>query len=223
MKIQPYIEKLNGSKEYADFVEKYPKAFLAAGFFVLDLESKNNVHQIDYFIPEENKVAAFTLDGNSEGDEKENGVKMQLMELMKRDKIPEVLDINTNIDLDALEGILEDEMKNRSITEKINKIIAVLQTIEGKKIWNLNCVLSGMELLRAHIDDDSKTVLKMEKVSMMDIMKHIPKEALRKGHLPAETVNKGEVKEQIDKLNKMEKKIEEEKEKLEDSLKGKKE
>ena len=143
MKIQPYVEKLTASPEYKDFKKRYSDAFLAAGFFVLDLEMGGNIHQIDYYIPSEKKFAAFTLD---------KGVNVQILDTITN-KIPEKLDIKTKIDLEALPGILEDEMKNRNITEDIKKIIAVIQNIKGKKIWNINSVLSGMDILKAHIDD----------------------------------------------------------------------
>ena len=165
MKIKPYITKLGASKEYKTFQKKYDDAFMMAGFFILDFETGKNLHQIDYYVPSEKKIAAFTIDG---------GVTMQMLDMINSKIIPEKLDIKTNIDLDALHGILEDEMKNRSITEEIKKIIAILQTIEGKKVWNLNCVLSGMGILKAHVDDESQTVLKMEKASILDYIKKMP-------------------------------------------------
>ena len=55
MKIKPYIEKLNSSGEYKKFVDKYKDAYLAAGFFIIDFEQGNNIHQIDYYIPSEKK------------------------------------------------------------------------------------------------------------------------------------------------------------------------
>lgn len=170
MKIKPYVTKLSNSSEFKDFASKNKDAYVAAGFFVIDFESGKNIHQIDYYIPKEKKVAAFTID---------HGVTVQVLALMNS-KVPEKLDLATKIDLDALKGILEDEMKNRSITEDIKKIIAVVQNIDGKKLWNLNCVLSGMGILRAHVDDDSKTVLKMEKASILDYIKRISPQDLQK-------------------------------------------
>lgn len=164
-KIKPYINRLNNSKEYKNFEKKHKDAFMIAGFFILDLETQNNLHQIDYYVPQEKKIAAFTID---------KGVVMQMLDMMNNKLVPEKLDMQTNIDLDALPGILEDEMKNRNITADIKKIIAIVQTIEGKKIWNLSCVLSGMNILKAHVDDSSKTVLKMEKSSIMDYISKIP-------------------------------------------------
>jgi len=212
MKIQPYVEKLNGSSECKSFLEKNPDAYVVAGFFILDFEGGENIHQIDYYVPKEKKVAAFNLDGK---------INVQMMKMLNTKKVPEKLDIKTKVDLDALQGILEDEMKNRGISEEIKKIIAVLQTVKGKKIWNLNCVLSGMEILRAHVEDKSKTVLKMERVSLVDIMKHIP--GGRGLQIPEMSSLTGEeqedkkedIAEKIKKIEDLEKELRLEKDKLE--------
>jgi len=205
MKIQPYIEKLEKSEEYKNFKIKYPDSFLVAGFFVLDLEEGNNVHQVDFYVPKERKIAAFSLDGE---------VTVKLLDVLDPKKIPEKLDIKTKIDLDALSGILTDEMKNRGISEEIKKVIAVIQNIEGKKIWNLNCVLTGMEILRSHIEDNSKTVLKIEKSSLMEIMKKIPTQKVQQPNLSSPK----DIELELNKLDKVEAEIEKAKEKLKHDL-----
>ncbi|MBX4196028.1 hypothetical protein KW805_00365 [Candidatus Pacearchaeota archaeon] len=204
MKLAPYIDKLNSSASYKDFMKKYKDSFMIAGFFILDLDQGKNIHQIDYFIPSQKKIAAFTLDGQ---------VTVQILESMSK-KAPEKMDIKTNIDLDELAGILEDEMKNRSITEEIRKVIAILQMNEGKKIWNLNCVLSGMSILRAHVDDESKTVLKMERSSIMDYMKKVSPDMLPQ----QQPEDKKGMEDQIGKLTKLEEQIEKEKTELQQKL-----
>jgi len=206
VKIKPYVEKLEKSKEFKAFKEKYPDSFMAAGFFILDLESGQNVHQIDFYIPSEKKFAAFTLD---------KGVDVKLVDSLNK-KVPEELGLDTNIDLDALSGILTDEMHNRGISAEIRKIIAVIQNVKGKRIWNLNCVLSGMEILKSHIEDESKTVLKIEKTSFVELMKKLPPQQMK----APET--KDEMKKEMEKLNKLESVIEKEKEMLEKKLGGKK-
>ncbi|MFH1425290.1 MAG: hypothetical protein ABIG28_00985 [archaeon] len=207
MKIKPYVEKLEQSEEYKNFKVKYPESFMIAGFFVLDLEAGLSVHQIDFYIPKEKKVAAFTLD---------EGVKLQLLEMISKDgKEPRKMDLETNIDLDAIQGILLDEMHNRGISEEIKKIIAVVQNIEGKKIWNLNCVLTGMEILKSHVEDESQTVLKMDKISAMDIMKHIPSQALRQQQNPE---SKEDAEKEMEQLEKIESEIKKEKKKLKEKI-----
>jgi hypothetical protein len=194
MKIQPYLTKLNSSSEYKDFTKKNSDAFMVAAFFVLDLESGKNQHVIDYYVPSKKKVVAFTLD---------NQITVQMMDLMAK-KAPEKLDLKTKIDLDALQGILEDEMKNRNITDEIKKIIAVVQMIDSKKIWNLNCMLSGMGILNAHVEDSSGTVLRMEKKSFMDIVRKLPAEEVKKqmaaaqGKAATDKTEDEEVDEKID-------------------------
>lgn len=203
MKIQPYVEKLHTSEEYKNFQAENDDAFLVAGFFVLDFETNQNIHQIDYFIPSKNKVAAFTLDGD---------VNLRVLETMN-DKVPEKLDLQTKTDLDALKGILEDEMKNRNMTENVKKIIAVVQTLEGKKMWILNCILSGMEILKAHVDDESQTVLKMEKASVLDYIKKVPGGAAQGGMAP-KALKPEDIDKQIEQLDKLKEELEKEKKKL---------
>lgn len=194
MKVKPYVDKLYASSEYKSFQKQHSNAYITAGFFVLDLEAGKHIHQIDFYVPREKKIAAFTLD---------HGVKMQMMSLMHSSKTPEELDMQVKIDLEALKGILDDEMKNRNITENIKKIIAVLQNIDGKKIWNINCVLSGMGILRAHVDDESKSVLKMEKASIMDYVRRMSPADLQKmsqqvpSQVPAQSAD-GEISGEVD-------------------------
>ncbi len=201
MKIQPYIEKLQSSKEYSGLLKDHKDAFLVAGFFVLDFETGQNLHQIDYYLPTEKKVAAFTLDKQ---------IELKILETIN-DKVPEKLNIKTKVDLDAIKGILEDEMKNRSITEEIRKIIAVIQSLEGRKIWVLSCILSGMEILKAHVDDESQTVLSMEKSSVLDYVKKVPLQALP---ISQKAMSKDDIAKQIEQLDKLKKQLELEKEKL---------
>lgn len=223
MKIAPYVEKLNASPEFKQFAKKNKNAFMIAGFFVIDFETGKNIHQIDYYLPSEHKIAAFTLD---------NKVILQTMNTLNH-KIPEKLDLETKTDLDALKGILQDEMKNRSITQDIKKIIAILQNIEGKKIWNLNCVLSGMDILKAHVEDESQTVLKMEKNSIMDYIQKMPTAQLQQlqkqqpqagqaGQPQAQVQQSMEdAGEKIKKLNELEAEIEKEKAELQNQTKSK--
>lgn len=209
MKIAPYVEKLNTSSEYHSFTKQYKDSFMVAGFFVLDFEEGKNLHQIDYYVPSKKKVAAFTLD---------HQVTMQMMDLLNQ-KVPEKLDIKTKIDLDALRGILQDEMKNRSITEEIKKIIAIIHTVEGKKVWSLNCVLSGMGILRASVEDDSQTVLKMEKSSIMDYVKKVPASQLAQMKQQVKPT-KAVLQDELKKLDNLEKSIEAEKVAIQKKLKA---
>ncbi|MEK6792560.1 MAG: hypothetical protein AABX96_02090 [Nanoarchaeota archaeon] len=200
MKIQPYVQKLESSQIYKKFRKDNSESFLVAGFFILDYESGVNMHQIDYYVPSKKQVAAFNLDGE---------VEVRLLDMMSKEKVPEKLDLKTKVDLDALKGILEDEMKNRNITETIKKCIAVIQVVDGKKLWVLNCVLSGMEILKAHVDDNSRTVLKMERASMMDYIKKMPGAGMQQQG-QQQKVSKEQLQKQIEQLDKLKEQLQKE-------------
>jgi len=222
MKFEKLIQKLHASKTYSEFSKKHKNAFLVAGFFVIDLESKNNMFQIDYYVPSENKIAAFSL---------ASPITMQMLEMVKADTKPVPLSEQTNIDLDSLPGIIDDEMKNRSITEEIKKIVAILHTADGKTIWNVSCMLSGMSILKTHVEDKTESILKMERSSLFDIMKQVPGNKLQaqmqaQANANAEgkpqqapqanvklskTAVKQALSEELEKLDKIEEQIEKEK------------
>ena len=60
-----------------------------------------------------------------------------------------------------------------------------------------------MEILKSHVEDESKTVLKMDKTSVMDIMKHIPTQAMAK-----KPQSKEEITKEMDSLSKLESELE---------------
>ena len=88
-------------------------------------------------------------------------------------KIPGKIESEIMLDLDILKGIVEDEMKNQTITKKIHKIIAIIQNIDGKLVWNLNCITSDMGIMKVHIDDDSHSILKFDKINVFDAIKKL--------------------------------------------------
>ena len=162
MKIQPYFDKLKSSKEYNNFISKNPNAYLSSGFFVLDFQTKKNMHQIDYYVPGNKKIQTFILD-SKEVISKESETLNKI--------VPKKIDQNISLDLDVLKGLVEDEMKNHTITTKLQKIIAIIQNVEGKLVWNLNCITTDMGIIKVHISDRDHSILKFDKINLYDVMK----------------------------------------------------
>ena len=160
MKFEHYLKKVEEHKNFKEFKEKNPNAYLCAGFFILDYESGKNMHQIDYFLPQK-KVATFYLD---------NDIKMKISEQCIKKKLP-AIKTNPKTDLEALKGIVEDEMKNRIVTDKVRKMVAILHIDDNKLIWNLQVILDGLNILLVHVDDSDQNILKFEKHSLMELMK----------------------------------------------------
>lgn len=221
MKIQPYFDKLSQSHEYQNFSKENPDAFMVAGFFVIDLETQKNIHQLDFYVPSKKKIAAFSLDGE---------IICQMLDAITNEA-PGKIEPKVKTDFDELQGILEDEMKNRNISDEVKKIIAILQNLNGKKVWNISAILSGMHILRAHVEDKSKTVLKMEKASMMDFIKQVnPQQIQSMGSQVQPMAPQAQspqdkeqaIKQEVEKLDKLEQAIEKEKAELKKELKAKK-
>lgn len=168
MKFEHYLKRLEESPEFKKFREEHKKAYLCAGFFVLDFEAGKNMHQIDFLIPGSKKIATFIV-----GEGVQLNFSPQLKSKIKMQKI----EGEVKTDLDALKGIVIDEMHNRTITQEIKKIIAVLQNDNGKKVWKLNCITADLGIIKAHIDDETSSILEMEKASLFDFIKMIPKQA----------------------------------------------
>src|SRR5688572_25971116 len=117
MKFHDLLKKLKASEQFQSFSNAYKDPVIVAGFFVMDFETKKDIHQIDYYISSKKKIAAFSIDGK---------VTMQLLDSPDTKEVMKELDTNVKTDLDELFGILEDEMKNRGISETVKKIVAVL-------------------------------------------------------------------------------------------------
>ena len=162
MKIQPYFNKLKVSKAYQEFLSKNPNAYLSSGFFVLDFTTKKNMHQIDYYIPEKQKIETFVLDDKEVMSKESDTLNKQ---------VPKKIDSKITLDLDILKGLVEDEMKNQTITTKLQKIIAIIQNIDDELVWNLNCITTDMGVIKVHISDKDHSILKFEKINLYDVMK----------------------------------------------------
>ena len=66
-----------------------------------------------------------------------------------------------------------------------------------------------MEILKAHIDDESKTILKMEKASVLDYIKKVPMKGAAQGKPSKENIEK-----QIEQLDTLKEQLEKAKEKV---------
>ena len=160
MKFKHYIKRVEKTREFKKFKKEHKDSYLCAGFFVLDLEHGKNMEQLDYYLGN-GKIATAMLD---------KGVKIKISEQPIKKKLFS-LDKEVRTDLEAIPGIVHDEMINRSITEEIKKIIAIVYLSEGKVVWNLQCILNGLILLHVNVDDSNQSILMFEKFSLMDLIR----------------------------------------------------
>ena len=167
MKPSHYIEKVKKSKEYKLLMEEDPKAYLCSVFFLRDFDEGNNETQVDFYSPAKKHIISFKADKKVERTE---GKKMQTITHKKF--VPKPLNAKIKMDVDAMKSTLTDEMHNRDMTYEIEKILVFLNAHEdGKAVWNCTGFLKGLGLLQAHVEDESASILFMEKKSLFDMVK----------------------------------------------------
>jgi len=169
MSFKKLKENIEKSEEFKKFKKENPKALLYSAFFMLKQAFGNLIietQQLDYFIGGK-KVATLFFDENQKIQKKVDEVE-PAKQGEKREFVK--LDDEIKIDVENLQEIIKKELnKNKVGIEEVSKVIAILQKIKCKVVWNITCI-SGMTLIRMHIDENGK-VLENKKESLLSMMK----------------------------------------------------
>ncbi len=167
MKIQELIEELQDKSEHSEFKSQNPKTFFAAAFLILDLENQTEQIQLDYFLPEENKIAAFShpftkpkIHDNIISVSKEGQTKPANPQPMQAQTA------KIKIDIDNLESACSEIIKENESKLQPTKIIAILKD----DIWNLTCMDNALGIVRIKINAISGEAIDFNKGSLMDFM-----------------------------------------------------
>ena len=166
MKPAHYIEKVKKSPAYKLLMEEDPDAYLCSLFFLRDFDEGNNETQVDFYSPLKKHIISFKV---NKGVEREDSKKMQTITHKKF--TPQPLPEKIRMDVDEMKPALTDEMHNRDMTYEIEKVLAFLNVMDGRAVWNCTAFLKGLGLLQAHVEDKSASVLFMEKKSLFDLIK----------------------------------------------------
>ena len=167
MNLQFFLEKLQGSEEYKGFIKENPDAFLASGFFIIDVENneKSNKYHLDYYCAwkkgENGKMFSFQL---------EEGIKLVPLELLDSFKATRIK-LDSTTEFKEIEEIILREMKKQGIKNKLQKIIMSLQNINNKNIFICTVFVSMLGLIKVTIDDSNKEITSFEKKSFFDMLK----------------------------------------------------
>jgi len=185
MNIQFFIEKLKGSEEFKKFKKENPKSYLTSCFITLDIEGKGktNEYHLDFFVPiDEGSDKKF---GDWWSFKLEDGVKLiplnkagvnEVDEKYIPDfvKHPPKLGGKSSLEFSEIETIIESEMRDKDFNNKIQKILMVLQEIDGKEIYTCTVFISGFGLLKVVIEDmldGGGKINFFEKKSFFDMMR----------------------------------------------------
>lgn len=163
MNFQFYYEKLADSKEYKEFMEKNPKAYLCSCLFILDREhsGKDNKIHFDFWLPEKKKMASFRVDGKVEFMDVENF----------ETKAFEEVSTDYTFDVEHFEEMIFKKMNEEKINGRIQKLLFSLQRSKGKDFLITTGFLSNLGLLKVNISIEKDKIILFEKRSFFDMMK----------------------------------------------------
>ncbi len=166
MNFQFYLEKLHHSDVFKEFMKENSDAYLSSGFFVIDKEGKDNKQHFDYYAPLSKNMVSFSVGSEIE----------KIPVKMFDDKVPEEVSDKHDFALNDVEKIVVDEIEKQKIKAKVQKIIFSLQRLDGKDFLVGTIFVSGLGMLRIHIDLSEMKITFFEKKSFFDMMKVIKKD-----------------------------------------------
>ncbi len=164
MNFQFYLEKLMASESFKNFITENKDAFPVSGFFVIDLEGKDNKQHFDYFIPSTNKMFSFQLES-----------KCDLVPIEIIGDKPEKISMNYNFDFSDVKKLIQKEMATRGITNKIQKMLFSLQHKDLKDYLIGTIFISNFGMIKVNIDITDMKVILFEKKSFFDMLKIVKK------------------------------------------------
>lgn len=165
MNLQFYLEKLENSDVYREFIKENPNAFLCSGFFAIDKEKGNeNQQHFDFYVPETNELFSFKLEDEIEKLPMENFSEIPIKILRDCD-----------FSFERVETIIFNEMEARNIKSKAKKIFLSLQRKDDKHFLIGTVFISALGIVRIDIDVSSMKVIFFEKKSFMDMVRVVKK------------------------------------------------
>ena len=135
MNLQFYLEKLNDSDEFGDFIRENPKAYFCSGFFVIDKEKNDNKTHLDFFNPNNGNIFSFQLEEEIKVVSLENSGNRVLEEISRE----------TEVEFMEIEKLILAEMEKQKVNGKIQKIILSIPQ-DFKKITSLSTIFSLRKL-----------------------------------------------------------------------------
>ncbi|MCX6749622.1 MAG: hypothetical protein NTW17_02660 [Candidatus Pacearchaeota archaeon] len=176
MKVSHYIKRVKESDEFKKFKKEDPKAYLCSLFFIRDFTEKKNETQVDFYSTKKKCIVSFKVDGKVE-----RTINKKAETMTHKKFIPKQLNEKIKLDIDEMKDTLTDEMHNREMTYEIEKVLSFLNMVEGKPVWNCTGFLKGLGILQAHVDDETNSILFMEKKSFFDLIKFTGKPGAPEG------------------------------------------
>jgi hypothetical protein len=153
MELKELITQIKQKESFQKFITENPSAYLAAVFVVLD-DTEKDSYQLDFFIPENNKIAISAYPFEK--------IIIQEDEIKQAQR----LDANLSVDINNLrEKVNEVKNKNNMEKIKISKTIGILKDDE----WRLTCLSLTLDIIKINLNKEGLST-KCEKASLIDFV-----------------------------------------------------
>lgn len=147
-KLYAALEKLENHKKLIEFIKKNKDAYFVSAFFMSnDIGAKDAEWQIDYYSPEKHKITSFAFSKGSVDVKEDQEVFQKNHAELKELKLDKV-----KIDFDKAIGIIEELRKKKYPAERANKIIVLLQDIDGGCLWNITYLTTSFNIWNVKVD-----------------------------------------------------------------------
>ncbi len=160
MNLQFYLEKLENSDIFKEFIKENPTAFLSSGFFVIDKQTANNQTHFDFYIPEKNQMFSFKM------EERIEKVPVEIIP-----EIPEQIPDDVDFRFEDIEGLLGKKITEEKISNKLQRILLSLQRKNGKDFLIGSIFVSAMAMIKIEVDLSEMKITSFEKKSFFDMIK----------------------------------------------------
>jgi len=175
MLITQLYSKLEKSEIFSKFKAENPDAFLCAGFFILNF--KGNIYEYSFDFKNDKQIFTFKIPIAGE-------IVLLAEDVLAAQKPLEEIKLDMQVDINDLRILVEKELVKQGIKNKLEEIIAVLQSVDlGKDdslekrsfntIWNLTCMCEGFTIITIQVDSKTGQVIKFEKKSLFDFAKPV--------------------------------------------------
>ncbi len=151
------IRETESSEEFKNWKKENPDAHLASAFAMFsDGEERNWL--ISYYNCKKDTITTFS--GESSNEEEAFKKEGDIPELKLEDvKLGE-------------EGALKEARKvlSEEYGEKPQKVVMVLQNLEGKVLWNITFITAAFKVVNARVSASTGTVISRNAASLSDFM-----------------------------------------------------
>lgn len=160
------LEDLHKSQEFKGWKKNNQDCYLSYGFYVVEQNDTN--WKIGYYNKESDKITSFDVGKKITIDPEEEIFK-------KEDKSIAALNLDeVKLDLADAVALANSIQKEEFSTENPIKIIAILQSLEDRQVWNLTFLTQNFNTLNFKIKADTGNVIDKKLVSLMQFGTPMP-------------------------------------------------